>query len=83
MTDMTTLQETYPSLTFAVRETVTFARNEDAVYIGRPPVNEPSAGPFLEIRNPMGGADYVRVGDTDLIQRTAEWHQKRATANGF
>lgn len=77
------LRAQFSSLTFSVRETVTFARNEDATYLGRPPVNKPSTGPFLEIRNPMGGADYVRLENVEEIFKTAAWHQSRATANGF
>ena len=77
------LKSRFPSLSFAIRETVTFARNEDATYMGRPPVNQPSIGPFLEIRNPMGGADYPRIDDTARIETLCAWHQDRATANGL
>ena len=75
------LKSRFPSLSFAIREAVTFARNEDATYMGRPPVNQPSRGPFLEIRNPMGGADYPRIDDTTRIEALCAWHQARATAN--
>ena len=80
---ITTLQAAYPALTFTVLEEVTFPRNEDATYLGRPPQNKPTPGPFVRIENPMGGADVARPDDTETLHRLCAWHQARAEANGF
>ena len=77
------LKSQYPSLSFSILESVTFARNEDATYRGAPPVNQPTPGPFIKVQNPMGGADYVRPEHTERLHALCRWHQTSATKRGF
>jgi hypothetical protein len=77
------LQERYPSLFFEVTDTCYHPRNEDATYYSRAPAGWTEQGVFIRISNPVGGVDVVPADKPDQIERLADWHQTRATAQGF
>ena len=75
------LRQQYPSLAFSQTSRCYHPRNEDAVYIGRPPNGWTEYGEFVRMQNAYGGADVVPVNNLQRVHQLAAWHERWGTPN--
>lgn len=77
------LRNKFPSLKFTLVSEKINQRNENAFYPFGSPKPEVIKGEFIRIETPIGGVEVISIKNVEAIYRLADWHQKRATANGY